>query len=136
MIIVVLNQKFESLSNYLSRIESKTPFSYSELVSDFDLQDIVSINLERATQNCIDIAAHVLSEQNFPVPSTMCDTFLILGQHKLISESLAQNLIKSVGLRNMLVHEYSKINWNIIHDVCHNHLDTYKIFAQVISKLY
>ncbi|MBN1960174.1 MAG: DUF86 domain-containing protein [Deltaproteobacteria bacterium] len=34
----------------------------------------------------------------------------------------------------MLVHEYANIDWTIVHDVCHHHLDTYKKFAAAALK--
>ena len=130
----LLKQRIESLRNCIQRIESKTPFDLAELESNFDLQDIISVNLERATQTCIDIGARMLSDLKGPSPATMAETFSLLAAEKIISPDLALNLRKSVGLRNMLVHEYSKIDWRIVHEVCHKHLDTYKKFAGEIVK--
>ncbi len=43
----VVEQKLESLRRCLSRIETKCPADPAQLESDFDLQDIVSLNLSR-----------------------------------------------------------------------------------------
>jgi uncharacterized protein YutE (UPF0331/DUF86 family) len=129
----LLNQKIESLRHCIERIESKTPFTLEEIESNFDLQDIISINLERATQICVDIGLRALSDRATPSPNTMAETFTLLAQDGIISADLALALRKSVGLRNMLVHEYSKIDWRIIHDVCHHHLSTYRNFAIAIA---
>ncbi len=53
----IIDLKFDSLRRCLERIESKKPFQLEDLESNFDLQDIVSINLERAVQNSVDIAS-------------------------------------------------------------------------------
>lgn len=132
MTIEVLHQKIESLRNCIQRIESKRPFSVDELKINFDLQDIISINLERAVQVCVDIASHLLAEKNGPTPSTMAESFVLLAQDNIISDSTAQALVKAVGLRNLLVHEYSKVNWNIVSSVANSHLDTFRVFAKEI----
>lgn len=41
------------------RIESKQSFDAEQLADDFDLQDIVSLNLTRAVQMAVDIGAHI-----------------------------------------------------------------------------
>jgi len=131
----VLNQKIESLRNCVQRIESKVPFALKDLKQNFDLQDIVSVNLQRAVQVCVDIGVHLLAEAKGPAPSTMAESFEQLRAAKIISPRVQMSLAKSVGLRNMLVHAYSKINWKIVHEVCHKHLGVFKRFAAEISNL-
>ena len=58
----VIQNKLESLRKCLLRLEQKRPGSPEILVSDYDIQDIISINLERAIQISVDIAAHLLAE--------------------------------------------------------------------------
>lgn len=128
----VLNQKIDSLRNCIERIESKKPFTTVDLISNFDLQDIISINLERAVQICVDIASHVLSEKQGSTPSTMAESFIELTRNGMLSAEVSQSMVKAVGLRNLLVHEYSKIDWNIVSKVSNEHLDTFRQFAQEI----
>ena len=132
MTLQVLSQKIESLRNCVERIESKKPFDASDLEKNFDLQDIISINLERAVQSCIDIATHILAENQGPTPSTMAEAFLFLSHLSIISTETSMALIKAVGLRNILVHEYSKVDWKIVSAVANSHLTTFKDFASEI----
>ena len=53
----VVEQKLESLRRCVGRIEAKSPADAQMLVADIDLQDIVSLNLSRAVQVCVDIGA-------------------------------------------------------------------------------
>lgn len=69
---VVLN-KLESLRRCLQRVQDKTPTSVDPLVEDYDLQDIIALNLERAIQTCVDIGLHMISDLEIPVPETMAD---------------------------------------------------------------
>ena len=58
----IVEQKLESLRRCLQRIETKCPADAATLVADFDLQDIVSLNLSRAVQLTVDIGAHLIVE--------------------------------------------------------------------------
>ncbi len=60
----VLEEKMESLQRCLDRVRTKTPASVDAFLSDLDAQDIVTINLERAVQLCVDIAMHRLSTRS------------------------------------------------------------------------
>ncbi|MBL0717338.1 MAG: DUF86 domain-containing protein [Desulfosarcina sp.] len=70
----ILN-KIASLKRCVERIENKIPKTSLELQSDYDLQDIVSLNLQRAVQVCVDIAAHLNAEMSAKAPESMVESF-------------------------------------------------------------
>ena len=96
----VVEQKLESLRRCLQRIQTKCPADAETLATDFDLQDIVSLNLSRAVQLCVDIGAHMISGMDVSAPDTMGQTFDILTQGGVIPAALAINLKKAVGFRD------------------------------------
>ena len=102
---VVLN-KLESLRRCLQRVQDKTPASVDLLIEDYDLQDIIALNLERAIQTCVDIGLHIISDLEIPVPETMAKTFESLKQAGVLDEGTAERMAKSVGFRNTAVHAY------------------------------
>ncbi len=126
-------KKIESLIRCLKRIELKRPQNIKLLINDLDLQDIISVNLERSIQISVDIAAIIISEQDIKPSSTMSGTFKALSDNKLISEDLSLKLQKSVGFRNISVHEYNDIDWELVFDIIHNHLSNFKMFIKEIS---
>lgn len=74
----VLVPKLDSLARCILRIESKKPFTVAQLGKDADLQDVISVNLERAVQQCVDIASICLAEVGAQAPSTMEEGFALL----------------------------------------------------------
>lgn len=129
----VVEQKLESLRRCLQRIETKCPPEADTLITDFDLQDIVSLNLSRAVQLCVDIGAHLISGMDVPPPDTMGQTFDILAQAGVLTVSLALSLKKSVGFRNIAIHNYDAINWQIVHSIVKNHLADFTEFAKIVA---
>lgn len=130
---VVLN-KLESLRRCVQRVQDKTPASVDLLVEDYDLQDIIVLNLERAIQTCVDIGLHIIGDLEIPVPETMVQTFDALKKAGCLDETTAERMAKSVGFRNTAVHAYQKIDWEIVYRIITGHLDDFRNFAQQILK--
>ena len=128
----VVDQKLESLRRCLLRIESKCPADASLLATDFDLQDIVSLNLSRAVQLSVDIGAHLIVGMDVPPPGAMGETFDLLAKEGVLNGELANALKKSVGFRNIAIHNYESINWRIVHNIVKYHLGEFSEFAKAI----
>ena len=125
--------KLESLRRCVQRISDKCPADAETLVRDFDLQDILALNLSRAVQLSVDIGAHFIADLGVQPPDTMGQTFDVLNQAGLIDAGLAGRLKKSVGFRNVAVHNYEAINWKIVHAIARNHLGDFAEFAKAIA---
>lgn len=129
----VIEQKLESLRRCLQRIAEKCPSDPDRLSRDPDLQDIVTLNLTRAVQLCVDLGAHLIADLNVPPPDTMGQTFDALAAAGIIPQLLGQQLKKAVGFRNIAVHHYEEIDWTIVHRIALHHLSEFTDFAKVIS---
>jgi uncharacterized protein YutE (UPF0331/DUF86 family) len=65
----LVNRKILSVKRCVDRIEQNLPSSAEQLSADIDQQDILSINLQRAVQLCVDLAVMCLSDhgKEFPI---------------------------------------------------------------------
>lgn len=132
----VVFAKMESLRHCLGRINEKTPESAFELLEDYDLQDIISVNLERAVQCSVDIAAHIISCSDKAAPDSMGQAFRTLHQIEVIDQNVSDKLVASVGFRNVAVHSYKEIDWDIVFSIITREIDVFKVFMkQVIEFL-
>ena len=100
----VIEQKLESLRRCLQHAAEKCPSDPDRLGRDPDLQDIVTLNLSRAVQLCVDLGAHLIADLDVLPPDTMGQTFDVLAHAEVSPEHLAQQLKKAVGFRNIAVH--------------------------------
>lgn len=132
----VVEQKLESLRRCLHRVADKCPPDVETLMRDYDAQDILSLNLSRAVQLCVDIGTHLVSALDSPPPTTMGETFDILAQAGIIDVELASRMKKAVGFRNLTVHNYSEINWAIVHAIARYHLKDFEAFAKAAIRKY
>ena len=129
----VITQKLESLRRCLKRIEEKCPPDSAALEREPDLQDILTLNLTRAVQPCVDIGSHLIADMDVPPPDTMGQTFDVLARASVIDNKLGTQLKKAVGFRNIAVHNYQTIDWTIVHTMARHHLGDFAEFAKAIS---
>ena len=128
---IVLN-KLESLRRCLKRVHDKTPASSDLLIDDYDSQDIITLNLGRAVQLCVDIGLHIVSDLEVAVPDTMAQTFVVLEKANCLDSAVAERMIKAVGFRNTVVHAYQEIDWNIVYRIITKHLDDFRDFSRQV----
>jgi len=131
----VIEEKIESLRRCLQRIREKCPATAAELSNDLDAQDIVSLNLTRAVQICVDLAAHTIAHREMIAPDTMGQAFDTLAKAALIPRELAGKMKQAVGFRTLAVHNYDAIDWEIVYAICHSHLDDFRDYAACILNL-
>ena len=132
--LIVLD-KLESLQRCLKRVEAARADSVDVLRGDVDRQDIISLNLARAVQLCVDLAMHLVAERGEPPPRTMGEAFDRLAGMGLIEDPVRRGMRAAVGFRNIAVHSYQDIDWVIVHAITHEHLGDFSAFARVVAGL-
>ncbi|MFT4177990.1 MAG: hypothetical protein QM612_00780 [Thermomonas sp.] len=67
---LIIERKLDSLQRCLARLHTKAPANVEQLRGDIDLQDVLVLNLSRAVQLCVDMAAHVIADGicRHPIP--------------------------------------------------------------------
>lgn len=116
----------------MQRVAEKCPDDAETLSREVDLQDIVTLNLSRAVQMCVDVGAHMIASTETPAPATMDQTFELLSQKGLLPVALATRLQRAVGFRNIVIHNYEAIDWQVVHALARDHLGDFASFARAV----
>ena len=109
--------KASSVKRHLKRIEEKTNIDIQAFLNDIDLQESILFNLQIAIQNCIDIAAHIISDEGLGVPGSTSEMFYLLEENGYLDNIIAEKMIKANGFRNLIVHEYEKISLEQVFEI-------------------
>lgn len=129
----VLSAKLESLRRCVSRVKATVPPTAEALAEDIDAQDIVSLNLVRAVQVCVDIAAHLVADRECEVPDTMAGCFDALTRLGILPAPIADQMKRAVGFRNLSVHAYDMLDWGVVHAIATSRLDDFVDFARSVE---
>ena len=94
----------------------------------YKLERLIELLVATAT----DILFHTLAEQNI-APQSYRDSFRLAGEQGLIPVDLAERLQKVAGMRNILVHLYETIDYEILHSSINHALNDFTKFAALFA---
>ncbi len=97
------------------------------------LLSAVERNLQVAIECILDIGNHIIAEKGFEIPENSGDIIRILGEEKVIPSNFAEKIKGIVGFRNILVHEYTEIDYKLLYNYLIYRLNDLREFAVHIS---
>ena len=109
-----IERRLDELSERLARLVPLRSKSLSDFQEDTYLRDIVERNLEVAAQCCIDICNRIIALENLRKPADYYEAFMILGEARILPIEFAMSIAPLAGFRNVLVHEYLKLDWELV----------------------
>jgi uncharacterized protein YutE (UPF0331/DUF86 family) len=127
----VVLAKIAVIDRCLSRIEEVRGGRRPEL-RPVDADDIIAVNLMRAVQAAIDLATHVVGAEAYGTPGNSREAFALLERQGILSSELSSHLQKMVGFRNIAIHEYQKIDPEIVERIIEHHLGELRAFGAKI----
>ena len=126
--------KAGSVRSHLKRVSEKGDVNLDGFLKDIDRQESILFNIQMAVQNCIDIAAHIISENGLGVPGTTTEMFYLLEKHGYLNHDLTGKMVRAVGFRNLIVHEYGKIELKQVYEIAQNDINDLNEYLKAIIK--
>jgi uncharacterized protein YutE (UPF0331/DUF86 family) len=128
----VLSSKTDAARRHVARIVEKRQVGLPVFLEDLDRQESILFNFQMAIQSCIDIASHVVAEEELGIAGSTNELFYLLEENGIIPTALAERMVQAVGFRNLIVHEYGRVNLEIVYRAARENLDDLLEFMQVI----
>lgn len=126
--------KAGSVRSHLNRVFEKRNIDLNDFLKDIDRQESVLFNTQMAVQNCIDIAAHIISDKGLGVPGSTTEMFYLLEKHGYLNHDLTKRMAKAVGFRNLIVHEYGKIALEQVYKIAQGDINDLNEYLKAIIK--
>jgi len=130
---IVLEKKMDAILRCIERIENKMPETRKMFLLDLDAQDVVVLNLTRAIQLSVDLAMHICGDSREAIPQTMGEAFDRLLQLKVLTPTIADKMKKSVGFRNIAIHNYTEIDLSLVYTIAKEHRTDFVEFLKQID---
>lgn len=131
--INVVENKISSVKKYLKTLERYKSYLRNEIEENIDVRGALERYLYLVVQAAIDLAEAFIAAKGFRKPTTQRECFDILQEEKIISLELAEKLVKMVGFRNVVAHDYEKINYDVVFDILQNRLIDIEEFVEIIE---
>src|SRR5690625_5001352 len=130
----VLLNKVTIIERCIKRIQEVYANNPGNL-KDITKQDSIILNIHRACEASIDIGMHIVSERRLGLPKSSRETFKLMEGAGIINQSSAKALMNMVGFRNIAIHDYQKIDLDILQAIIEKHLSDFTDYTKVILHL-
>ena len=130
----VLIKRLILLEEYIRDLNDMKAKKLSDFKADKIARRYVERTLHIAIEACLDIANHTISYEGYREPKDNKDSFVVLMEEKIIAPKLCEKLKKMAQFRNVVVHDYIRIETEIIYSILHKNIGDFIAFAKAIKQ--
>lgn len=131
MVDDVLVNKSAIIERCVQRVRDEYGDDERNLYDNITRQDAIILNIQRACQAAIDLAMHIVRFHGLGPPQESREAFALLIEADLMADDLGNRLMRMVGFRNVAIHEYQKLNLDIVKSIIDEHLSDFTRFAEL-----
>jgi uncharacterized protein YutE (UPF0331/DUF86 family) len=132
----IILAKLARLDEYLEYLHELQDSTERQFIADHRIHGLAERYLQLSIEILIDVARQMIIHLNLERPENNYETFELLRKHKVISAALFERVRLMAGFRNILVHDYMKIDRKIVYRTLKNNIKDFSLFKQaVIRKL-
>ena len=118
-----IDDKISEIKGYLQELNEIQPQGFEEYISNFEKKAACERYFEKIIEAVIDLTFLVIQNKNLKIPEDEESSFILLSKEKIISDELAKKLKDAKGMRNILAHEYGKIDDNLVFEALTEQLE-------------
>lgn len=130
---VILN-KAAAIERAVRRVREEYGGDDANLRLNQTRQDAIILNLQRACESSIDAAMHLVRLHRLGVPQETREAFGLLEGAGRLDPALSARLKSMVGFRNVAIHDYQKLNLDIVRRIVLEHLDDFLAFTRLLLR--
>lgn len=133
--ISVIENKIASVKKYLTYVKEYQKYSLEEIEDNFERKGSVERYLYLTTQATIELAESIISYRGFRKPTSLRENFDVLQENKFIPVELAGKLGDMAKFRNIIAHDYEKVDFGIIYRVMQKDYKDIEEFLKIAEKI-
>jgi len=119
---IVIN-KIQSIQRCIQRAREEYQSDPDGFDDNFTRQDAAVLNILRACEQAIDLANHTIKAHKMGIPTSSAESFDLISQQNVIDAGLSEKLKKMIHFRNTIIHQYQKMDLEIVKSVLASGLD-------------
>jgi uncharacterized protein YutE (UPF0331/DUF86 family) len=113
----VLSARLERLREYLDILASVQQYDCRRFMEDPFIHSTAERNLHLVIECLLDIGNHIIADRGYAKPENYEDIFHILCKNGVIKQQLYKNIQGMAAFRNILVHDYMRLDRAIVHQM-------------------
>lgn len=130
---VIIN-KAATIERSVARVREEYEKAGKYFATDYSRQDAAILNIQRACEAALDVGQYIVRRDRLGIPQSSRDVFTLLTQAGWIENTLADNMKRMVGFRNIAVHDYQALIVPIVEKIISHHLSDFIDFSTAVLK--
>jgi len=130
----VIEAHLQNMEDALANLGRYRELSLGEFRKDLSLIWIAEKGLEILIQNLLDIGAHILASEIRNDWDDYGEIILKLGHHEIIPRDFSERIQGMAGLRNILIHEYLRVDVPKLYHYLKNRLGDFTEFMSYVQE--
>lgn len=130
----LIEEHLQKMEEALARLKMCRDLSPKVLNSDLGLQWILEKGLQVLIQNLLDIGAHILAGGFKNDWDDYSQIIRKLGVHGVIPSAFADKIKGMAGLRNILVHDYLRVDLEKLIEFVRFGLEDFLVFMRLVRE--
>ncbi len=129
-----IENKLEILKSYVNILRGFENIDYEMLKKDKIKRAAVERFFHLSIETVIDICSMIVSYENLEQPDKYREVIQRLGEEGILESKFTNEFADIAGFRNILVHQYSKVDVRELHYKLANRLGDFDKFAKQIAE--
>jgi uncharacterized protein YutE (UPF0331/DUF86 family) len=109
-----IDDKIEEILVFLEDLDEIIPESLDDYISNKEKKAACERYFEKILEAITDIAFYVIKMKGLRIPRDDGDSFEVLKENKIISDIFSKRLREAKSMRNIIAHEYGKIDDEVV----------------------
>ncbi len=130
----VVRRRLQRLDEYLDILEKLRGYSLDQFLANPERYGSAERFLQLTIEALLDVGSHVIAELELGIVETYADIPRLLADRGYVDAVLADQWVKMIGFRNVLVHEYLDVDREIVYDLLQHHLNDIRALRRMFAQ--
>jgi len=129
-----IKERLKALEEYVGELKKYQHLTKEDIESNLGELWKIEHGLQLAIECVLDIGNHIIAEENLGSPKTYREIIVILGHKSVVPSELTKEMEGIAGFRNILIHEYVKVDVNEVYRNLQKGPKQFEEFIKAIMK--
>jgi len=130
----LVRSKINAIKKYYGRLEPILKKDARVIIDDYLLLHTLERLFQLIVDTALEINTHFIAELKLTVPEDYQNTFIVLGENRIFPMEFMGKIAGSVGLRNLVVHKYGKVDEKRMVDDVKQNISQYLEYLKYVER--
>ena len=131
----LVKRRLQRLDEYVEILKRLRRYSSEEFLGEPERYGSAERFMQLSIELINDLGNHVVADDGLGTVAVSADVPRLLASHGILDTALAEQWVKMIGFRNILVHEYLNIDRRLVYETLGDNLEDFDRLRSVFAGL-